>query len=474
MKKIHNIIQSELVVRTNNVKFKQEFGELGVSPNIRNEGDSTIFTTEFGIDKIIYLTVNGVNLIEGVHFYVVDEFHIHISNNGDPLNVFSNQAINILVVYMRNNKRFNIRDIKIPPIITSFYLDKTEGVDEKIVFNFAIEPRDGKNIYWSILKDGGEVPLYSGSSLQSNNGHAVDSSGNLIELKYYVTNAEYLERIGEDMNFTLVVIYDLTEDGSILDEKLLKDAKYTLLNIVPISGSITSLPAYISVGGFHDITIDYSVLNPSGNAYQWRIARTYNNANRTILDSGNTGLDISGSIVENIEALEGVPGDYRYYLEVQGPSDLTFYVLSNDRTTVNVPIPSLKANVGYLDEAIMNYQDGAGTWRKIGWSGTAQDVVEYNNRVPSNIFTEQVEESILDSGVVVSPPVYNPSGTILKVHFVIEVPEAWGPIKLVQPLGVVDPSAINVITLGNGYVAYIYAALSSSVSNPSEYSLERA
>lgn len=474
MKKIHNIIQSELVARTNNAKFRQEYGELGVSTNLRNEANTTIFTTEFGIEKVLFLTVNGVNLIEGVHFYVEDEFNIYISNFGDPLNVFSGQTVNVLVVYLHNNRRYSIQDIKLPPIITTFYLNRYAGVDEEIIFNFNIEKRDGKNIYWSILKDGGEIPLFSGAGLDTNNGYIIDSSGNLTKLSYQITNAEYLARVDQTMSFTLVVIYDLTEDGSQLDEKILKDQYYHMVDVPPLTGNITSVPSYISTSGSHRLDMDYSILNPSGNNYQWEITRSLNSEAETIVDSGSTVSDISGSFFEDITTTVGENSDYRYYLKVKETGDIAFSILSNDRTTVAVPLPSLDGRAGYLDEAIMNYQDGAGTWRKIGYSGTPQDLVEYNNRVPEEIFTKVVPETILDSGVYVQAPVWNPSGTILKVYFVIEVPDAWGPIRFVQPTGVVDIAAFNQISLGNGYTAYLYESFSSSVSNASDYKLERA
>ena len=474
MKKIHNIISSELVVRTNNINLRQEFGEVGHSVQIRNENVTTIFTTEFSIKQVVFLTVNGVNLIEGVHFFVDSEFEIHISNNGDPLKDFIGQSVNILVSYMHTGRRFRLQTSAFPPVITTFYLNKTSGVDEKIIFDFSIEQRDGKNIYWSILKDGGETPLFSGSALATNNGHIVDSSGNLVELAYYVTNPEYLSRIGDDITFTLVVIYDLTEDGTKLDEKLLKDAKYRLIDIAPTVGNITTLPAFIDAAGDHIISIDYTITNPSGNFYEWEVTRSFNGGPTSVISSGSSASNTSEHLTENIVASSGDNDSYRYYLRAKFGGNPDFVTLSNDRTTVIVPQPQQIGRAGYVDEAIFNYQDGSSTWRQIGYSGGPQDIVEYNNRIPQQIFTLDIQHSMLGSGVIVEAPVYT-SGGARKVHFVLEVPETWGPIKFLSSVDAeIDIAAFNIINLGNGFVAYIYAAMSSSVSNPSKYKIDNA
>jgi hypothetical protein len=67
MKKIYNIIDSELILRTNNHRLRQEFGEVGTSESISADG-TTIFTTKAVIREINYVTVNGLVLTEGVHY----------------------------------------------------------------------------------------------------------------------------------------------------------------------------------------------------------------------------------------------------------------------------------------------------------------------------------------------------------------------------------------------------------------------
>jgi hypothetical protein len=67
MKKIYNIIDSELILRTNH-RLRQEFGEVGTSESISADGTTTIFTTKAVIREINYVTVNGLVLTEGVHY----------------------------------------------------------------------------------------------------------------------------------------------------------------------------------------------------------------------------------------------------------------------------------------------------------------------------------------------------------------------------------------------------------------------
>jgi hypothetical protein len=65
MKKIYNIIDSELILRTITDFVKN--WEVGTSESISADGTTTIFTTKAVIREINYVTVNGLVLTEGVH-----------------------------------------------------------------------------------------------------------------------------------------------------------------------------------------------------------------------------------------------------------------------------------------------------------------------------------------------------------------------------------------------------------------------
>jgi hypothetical protein len=66
----------------------------------------------------------------------------------------------------------------------------------------------------------------------------------------------------------------------------------------------------------------------------------------------------------------------------------------------------------------------------------------------------------------ISAPVNTFEGTVAAVYFVIELP------VLYQTLGLVNASAFNKISLGNGYTAYLYNIAPSAVGTPSDYYLK--
>jgi hypothetical protein len=86
--------------------------------------------------------------------------------------------------------------------------------------------------------------LFSGNSLQTVNG--VSTVGNVSTmLNHFITEQDFLTKEGQ-YSFTLVVVYDLTEDGSRLDEKILNTAVYKVSNQQAVTGFLTATPAAIS------------------------------------------------------------------------------------------------------------------------------------------------------------------------------------------------------------------------------------
>jgi hypothetical protein len=54
--------------------------------------------------------------------------------------------------------------VRIPPVVNLFTLNKYSGKTQSLFFNFSITANGGRNIFWSILRDGSNTPLYSGNS----------------------------------------------------------------------------------------------------------------------------------------------------------------------------------------------------------------------------------------------------------------------------------------------------------------------
>lgn len=470
MKKIHNIIESELIVRTNNHKLRQEYGEVGTSTNITAEGTSTIFTTKAEIRQVNYITVNGVNLIEGVHYVLSTRNTIRISNSGAPVRKNPSITTTILVSYYAGSLRNDA--IRIAPVVNFFKLNKESGKNTELLFDFSITPNDGKNIFWSVIREGNKVPLYSGSSLYTVNGVSTTGSTSTV-LKHFITEQDFLTREGQDIPFTLVVVYDLTEDASYLDEKVMATAVYHINNKESITGFISlSRDTITTVSKFTELVASYNInaTSDSASVFDWAIHRSVSGAKSTVVRQGNQASPLlTGTIAETVASVAGDNFDIRYSIIITefGTDPRT---LSNDRVIVNVPTASLKANAGYLDASIMSYVDTSDNLRKkIGSLGTAKDLVEYNTRVPRSIFTQEVLKSALETQEFISAPVNTFVGTVSMVYFVIEIPDNWGPVNFYQTLGLVDPTAFNRISLGNGYTAYLYKIAPSDVENPSDY-----
>jgi hypothetical protein len=473
-RKIKDIIDSELILRTNNFRLRKEYGEVGSSQKITTSGTSTVFTTDFDIHSVNYITVNGVNLIENVHYVIAGPNVIHISNSGSPVKKHPSITTSILVSYFAGAAHRAIA--KIPPVINYFTLSKYSGKSGEIVFNFSIAQNSGKNIYWSILKDGDSTPLFSGNSLYTSDGNSV-TNGVTTRLSYTVTPSEFLERQGEHIPFTLVVVYDLTEDGTHLDEKLLADASYLLEHMEAITGSIDVTPALISAANpANNIVATYNIISPidSPALFDWQITKSVNGGAKILVVSGNQNSTLSGSYSESVISSVGQQGEIQFFLEIKESGATSYSIIANDKAVISVAAPVQTALAGYLDASIMSYIDPAdGVRKKIGSLGTAQDLVEYNDRVPRAAFTLNVPQAYLTSNQMITPYVNTFGGTVTAVYFMIEVPDSWGAFDFYQTLGKVDITSFNKIVLGGGRTAYIYTIAPSSVEFPSLYYLKR-
>lgn len=476
MKKIYNIIDRELIFRTNNVQTKSEFGEVGVSPNISIDGTNTIFTTEYSIKKVNFVTVNGLNLIEGVHYEISGDRTINISNNGNPLKKNPSITNTILVSYYNGSRATS--NVKSPPVLNYFTITPTAGQTAEIIMNFHISAFDGKNIFWSILKDGQSTPLYSGDSLQTINGHSTTNSIT-TKLNYFVSDAEFNERQGQTIPFTLVIVYDLSDDGSHLNEKIMETASYNIVEAGDVTGSLSVSPSSIT-----SIKTDYvySALYIINNVqdypqnFDWTITRSTNDGvSYTTVRSGNqSSPNLQGTYQETISTTAGQNEVIQYYLNIKKQGDSVYSVLANDKITISVPAAELIAHAGYLDAALMSYIDPVDSIRKkIGSTGdNATDLAVYNDRVPAEIFTKDVSKDYLSTNDFINAFVNTFGDTVTSVYFVIELPDNWGPVAFWNAVGPINASAFNTISLGNGYTAYLYNAGPSATTNASDYYLK--
>jgi hypothetical protein len=255
--------------------------------------------------------------------------------------------------------------------------------------------------------------------------------------------------------------------------------EYTMTDKKPITGMLNSSPSSITqVNGpsANKINLSYSLYVPDSNftrPFVWKLNREVGTVTETIFQGDHLSTDLS-AVVEDPVALNTLPGDrktIKYSLEVIEGG--VTKVIATALTNINVPALVKEASVGYLDAAIMSYVDSDGVRRKIGSLGTAQDAVEFKNRVPMLAFTRKIPMTYLDTETFINAPVYNPTDTVKYVHFMAIIPQEWGPVDFYQTLGLVDAASFYKIDLGDGTHAYLYHVAPSAVTNPSDYYIKR-
>jgi hypothetical protein len=113
------------------------------------------------IREINYVTVNGLVLTEGVHMLGADKGTVRISNRGscekEPKSYYYCPG-KLLCRTSKNKRCENSACGKL------FTLNKYAGKNTELIFNFSITANGGKNIFWSILREGSKTPLFSGNS----------------------------------------------------------------------------------------------------------------------------------------------------------------------------------------------------------------------------------------------------------------------------------------------------------------------
>jgi hypothetical protein len=90
--------------------------------------------------------------------------------------------------------------------------------------------------------------LFSGNSLQT-----VSTVGNVSTmLNHFITEQDFHKR-RSGYSFTLVVVYDLTEDGSRLDEKILNTAVYKVSNQQAVTGFLTATQRLVLISTYRSV-----------------------------------------------------------------------------------------------------------------------------------------------------------------------------------------------------------------------------
>jgi hypothetical protein len=81
-------------------------------------------------------------------------------------------------------------------------------------------------------------------------------------LNHFITEQDFLTKEGQDI-LLLVVVYDLTEDGSRLDEKILNTGIQYLISVpgflTATPAAISTISAYNTIGGLIQLIVDQTI-----------------------------------------------------------------------------------------------------------------------------------------------------------------------------------------------------------------------
>ena len=424
--KIRDIIDRELIIRTNNVNYTQEYGVAGENANIYVERGKTIFLTSLGIHEISFVTVNGVTQALGRDYEVLDAFRIRF--NGVVMD-----GRTVVIGYFYDKIRSS--EVEFPPVLTFFTSDNTEGKDGIIRFFFNILPNSGRNIYWSIHKDGEDVPAKntSGEELTGTSLNVLGVDG-AKAIEYEITYQEYLDRPGQTVPFTLIVVYDLSEDPG-ADEKLMGTVTYAIdgvtgsvlsINIEP-SGTITTPKTD------KDFEVTYNIDLGSFVPMTWELIGPYG----TILDSGDdTDLPADRTLPVMHSFTYGDPS-LTYTLKVIENGGT---LVKTDVISVNIPVPVMDAQMGwYCLEKLPAGNDFNSEISRDEFIARATGQVADPSDVAFDYFTDKnfskpAIGSISNANLLeISPKVTSDlaeEGSWSNMVFIAKIPTEWGMVQI--------------------------------------------
>lgn len=277
--KIKDIINRELIVRTNNVNYLQEYGTVGTSNNI-GSGVATIFSTKYKIHKIAFVTINGITQVEGVNYFTGD-FTITFSGV-----ILPEKIILVGYYYEKELNPFT----KTPPRILDFSVTPDVGSNGLLKFKFSIEQNSGVDILWTIHRDGRDTRVMNSwhQPLEGEELLITPDDGNMIEFE--LSYDEYIARTGDSIPFTLIVTYNYADENT-KNEKLLASTAYVIddvtFSILHIAVTPNSVVSEIMAGNF---AVTYSIDKGSFDINSWIVKDNYDNT----IASGSQGNYPSG------------------------------------------------------------------------------------------------------------------------------------------------------------------------------------
>jgi hypothetical protein len=102
-------------------------------------------------------------------------------------------------------------------------------------------------------------------------------------------------------------VYDLTEDGSRLDEKIL-NAVYKVSNQQAVTGFLTATPAAIStISAYNTIGVSYTINSGPDDLglFDWTITKSISGAAPTVVQGNQASTLLSGTYSEIVATKRG-------------------------------------------------------------------------------------------------------------------------------------------------------------------------
>jgi hypothetical protein len=408
-KKIRDIINRELIVRVPAVKYKQDTGEVGVDANIRIDPESglTTFTTFYEIDKIVFVTINGITQALERDYIIKDKFTIEFRGV-----IKDHRTIIVGYHYKKVASEPNL----VPPQLQYFYSDISGGGANIIKFTFAIIPNQGSNFYWSIHKDGESSPALNPSGMPLTGTSLSVTAGtpttNGLDVEVEITQAEYESRPGEIVPFTLIIVYDLTSKPG-EDEKLVGTVTYALSSVVESVLHIAVVPNNINttvVDGVFDVT--YRLDKGSYEVFTWEVTDDLG----TVIASGDETdyPDIDTVFTDTLSFDYGSPNK-TYYMQVFETSSINKISAS---VINNIAAPLRTSQGGRIG------MNSAGQY--ITNKTTYMEYIHNDPLKPEYFTLKDIPEppNVNDSTGFLNPSIAYNDGSSYKLVF--EIPRTWG------------------------------------------------
>ena len=434
--RIRDVIDRELIIGKNKTNYVQEFGTVK-SDNIYtiNEGEhnaATVFVTSLTIETVVFVTVNGVTQALGKD-YTNDKYKITF--NGV---IKDDRVIVVGYLYDKIQSAKNLRK----PYLNSFEITPKLGRENIISFAFDITKNDGRNVFWTIHKNGGEEILKNiqGVKMQGDDLSASGVASDGVLLQYQVTTEEADLFQGGDIFFTIIVVYDLT-DQPMQDEKLVGSAAYRVevaalshMGLHITKGGTGQATTKITTAGDYDHDINYSILPNSYIIDSWELRDEHG-----VLIAGSAlASELSGAVPVS-HTFEAGSSSPKYTLTVNEHSlsrTLTASIL------VSISVPLINARGGWFPNSRLNELADPVSFKTLTeadvWNQNYDYWIQDQFIMPASKGYVELEIP-MDTGI--NDEEINNVGVMVALKNMITcVPLAWGPVNLYISNNLIPPS----------------------------------